>query len=89
MDETGDLTDARRFLDQRSNRRARGHVDVCGAHVETGIAKGSCRNIRVVIAQVGQQDMLARTHPPRNRLADRARSMTTITFFMAFLRTRS
>jgi len=33
-----------------------------------------CRGLRAVAAQVSQQDMLARTDPTRNRLADRSRS---------------
>jgi len=50
---------------------SRRHVDGCGAHLESCIAQylGGC--VGVLRAQVSQHDMLARTHPPRDRLANR------------------
>jgi hypothetical protein len=40
--------------------------------LKTGIGQSLCRGLRVIVAQVSQQDMLARTNPARNRLADRS-----------------
>ena len=37
-------------------------------------AEDFCGGIRIFLAQISQQHMLARAHPPRNRLADRTRS---------------
>ena len=48
-----------------------GDVDGRGADLEAGVAQDVGRGGGVLLAQVGQQDVLAGAHPPRDRLADR------------------
>ena len=53
---------------------ARGRVDRRDAHFVSGVPQDLCRRIGVVLAQVGQQDMLTDANPACNRLTDLTRS---------------
>ena len=70
MDEPGDLAQARGRLDERMNGLARGRVDRRDAHVVSGVPQDLGRRVGVLLAHVGQQDVLADADPPRDRLAD-------------------
>jgi hypothetical protein len=74
MDEAGDVPKRGGGLDERMHRIARRHVDGRGAHLEPCIAQYLGRRFGVLLAQISQQNMLARAHPPRDRLTDRPRS---------------
>ena len=82
MDQPGDVAQRRGGLDERMDRFARGHVDGRDAHLVPGVAQDLRRGVGVLLAQVGQQDMLADADPPRDRLADRPGPMTTMTSLM-------
>jgi hypothetical protein len=72
VDDARDIADRRGGFHKRLNRVARRNVDGRSPDFETGIAQDLGRGIGVLLAQIGQQNMLARAHPPRNCLADRA-----------------
>ena len=74
MDQPGDVAQTRGRLDERMHGLARGRVDRRDAHLVSGVAQDLCRRIGVVLAHVGQQDMLTDTNPPRDRLTDLTRS---------------
>ena len=61
---------ARGRLDERVHGLARGHVDRRDAHLVSGVPQDLCRRIGVLLALVGQQDMLTDANPARDRLTD-------------------
>jgi hypothetical protein len=71
VDEAADVTERGGGLDERVHRLAGRHVDGGGAHIEPRVAQYLGRSVCVLLAQISKQDMLARAHPPRDRLADR------------------
>jgi len=70
VDNAGDIPKRDGGLGERVHRLARGHVHGRGAHLESCIAQNLGRRIGVLLAQVSQQDMFARAHPPGDCLAD-------------------
>ena len=70
MDQPGDLAQTRGRLDERMHGIARGRVDRRDAHLVSGVPQDHCRRIGVLLAHVGQQDMLTDANPARNRLTD-------------------
>ena len=79
MDQPCYVAQSRGRLDERMHGLARGHVDRRDAHFVSGVAQDLCRRIGVVLAHVGQQDVLTYTDPPGDGLAIRPGPMTTIT----------
>jgi len=47
-------TERRGCLDERVNRLARGDIDGCGAHVESGVSHHLRRGVGVLATHVGQ-----------------------------------
>ena len=72
MDQTGDVAQTRGRLDKRMHGLARGRVDRGDAHLVAGVRQDLCRRIRIVMAHIGQQDMLTEPNPPRDSLPDLA-----------------
>src|SRR5215211_9089601 len=70
MDQPGDVAQTRGRLDERMHGLARGHVDRRDARFVSGVAQDLCRRIGVLLAHVGQQDVLTDADPARDRLAD-------------------
>jgi hypothetical protein len=70
MDDPGDVATRCRALDECMDRFARGHIDGCSDGVEAGIAQHFGRRIGVGLVQVGEDDLLASTDAPGNRLTD-------------------
>src|SRR5215213_9171452 len=70
MDEAGDVAQTRGRLEERMHGLARGHVDRRDARFVSGVTQDLCRHIGVLLAHVGQQDMLTDADPARDRLAD-------------------
>jgi hypothetical protein len=56
------------------NRGARGNIDRRRADVETGIEKNFGCRIGVLLSNIRQENMFARSNPPHDCLADRSRS---------------
>src|SRR5215208_3023612 len=69
MDQPCDLAQSSGRLDERMHVLARGHVDCRDARFVSGVAQNLCR-IGILLAHVGQQDMLTEADPARDRLAD-------------------
>jgi hypothetical protein len=74
MDQPGDLSQPRGVLDKRVHGLARRRVDRRDGHVVAGISEGLGGGVGVLLAQVGEQDVLADADAPRDRLTDQARS---------------
>jgi hypothetical protein len=73
MDQSGDLTQIPRRLDERANIRARGHVNRCDAHLVSGVRQHLRRSVCVVLTKIGQQNVLADADASRDRLTDLTR----------------
>jgi hypothetical protein len=74
MDQPCYVAQSRGRLDERMHGLARGHVDRRDARFVSGVAQDLCRRIGVLLAHVGQQDVLTYTDPPGDGLADLAGS---------------
>src|SRR5215207_6823522 len=70
MDQPGDVAQSSGRLDERMHVLARGHVDRRDARFVSGVTQDLCRRIGVLLAHVGQQDVLIDADPARDRLAD-------------------
>jgi hypothetical protein len=71
VDDAGDVAEAGGRLDQRVNRCARRDVQGDGVDLEAGARQNFSRRVGIFLTDVSEQDMLARTHPTRDGLADR------------------
>src|SRR5215216_5682913 len=83
MDQPGDVAQTRGRLNERMHGLARGRVDRRDARFVSGVPQDLCHLIGVLLAHVGQQDMLTDANPARNRLTDLPGPMTTITSLKA------
>jgi hypothetical protein len=72
MDQPGDRPECKGLLDQGTDGAARGDIDHGRGHVEPGIAQRLSRGVGVLLAKVGEEDMLAGTYAAGDRLADQA-----------------
>jgi hypothetical protein len=70
MDQPGDVAQTRGHLDERMHGLARGNVERRDARFVSGVPQDLCRRIGVLLAHVGQKDMLTDANPARDRLAD-------------------
>ena len=69
-DQPSDVAQSRGRLDERTHGLARGRVDRRDAHLVSGVPQDLCRRIGLLLAHVGQQEMLTDANPARNRLTD-------------------
>ena len=70
VDQPGDVAQTRGRLDERVHGLARRCIDGRDAHVVSGVRQHLCRRLGIVLAQIGQQDVLADTNPPGDGLTD-------------------
>ena len=70
MDQPGDGAQSRCRLNKRMHRLARGHVNRGCAHFVPSVPQDLGRGVGVLLAHVGQQDVLADANPARDGLAD-------------------
>src|SRR5215212_6857723 len=70
MDQPCDLAQSSARLDERMHVLARRHVDRRDARFVSGVPQNLCRRIGILLAHVGQQDMLTDADPACDRLAD-------------------
>ena len=82
VDDAGDVAERGGGLDEGVDRVAGGDVDGGRADVEAGVAQDFGGGVGVVLAQVGQDDVLAGADAPGDGLADRPGPMTTTTSLM-------
>ena len=71
MDKPGDVARARRLLDQRMDRSSREDTSTVATLTRASVPEDLGRRIGVLLAHVGQQDVLADADPACDRLADR------------------
>jgi hypothetical protein len=74
VDQPGDLSQPGGVLDEPMHGLARRRVDRRDGHVVAGITEGLGGGVGVLLAHVGEQDVLADADAPRDRLTDQARS---------------
>ncbi len=70
MDDAGYGADRRGFLDKRVHRFARGYIDDSYVHIESGITDDFCSRIKIFLAQVSQQNVIARADSSRDFLTN-------------------
>src|SRR5215211_716817 len=70
MDQPTDVAQSSGRLDERMHGLARGSVDRRDARFVSGVPQDLCRRIGILLAHVGQQEMLTNANPARDRLAD-------------------
>ena len=74
---------AGRSFGQSFDRAARGYIDGRCADFEARIRQHIGRSVSEFEAEVGEQHMLARAHPPSNGLADRPSADNNITLVIS------
>src|SRR4051794_41137352 len=74
MDEAMNVTKRAGLFDKRLDRGAGGHIDSRGCYLEAGFTQCLCCSVGILLAQISQHQVLARTDPPGDSLADRSGS---------------
>src|SRR5512143_223540 len=72
MDESGDLTQIRGRFDERMDGLARRRINRRDTHLVAGVPHALRCRLGVATMKVSQEDVLADTDPPGDRLADLA-----------------
>jgi hypothetical protein len=74
MNQAADIPKRSSLFRQRLHGIALRHIDRSGAHREAGFVEYFGRGLRILEAQISQQNMLASADPSRDGLSDGSRS---------------